>query len=367
MQSVIVAWCRTNEKDFEDFIPLRFVGRRNKKLGYSNNINVLFLDGFERLSQEYRDSLKSLGFILHDVSKMFSEVKKKYSKLDDFSIDINGFKKSFSEYERNTLLKWIVVGKFFAGESLVHFDGDIVFNEDPAIIAEKVEGKTFILQGCPAFSAISDYKWFDQYEEQLGLYINDIDGYAQKALEEREGWEVTFKTRWAGSRFGKIMWHDQDLQSHLIHTGRLIQDSVESVLFDFQDYLLFENSLFFHSYDDGFPYKYSREDGVDYFEYIRKDAQDSHYKKRILFWHMQSCFNFYLSKFIFRKKYLKFVPMGRLEFNGSAKGFEDTINKRLSRFLKHTSRINVYKYFFQDHDFSGVFKDSVWWKKGVFR
>ena len=356
MQSVIVAWCRTNEKDFEDFIPLQFVGRRNKKLGYSNNINVLFLDGFQRLSQAYRDSLKDLGFILHDVSKMFFELNNKYKDLN-----------KFGDYEKKCFLRWLVIENFFSNESIVHYDGDIVFNEDPEIIKKKVEGKNFILQGCPAFTVVSNNEWFYIYKNELNKFVNDIEGYSKHAWQGREKWEITFRTRWSGSRFREIIWSDQDFLSHLIHTGNIIQDSPESILRSFSDYLLFENPLFFNLYDDGFPYKYSREDGVDYFEYVRKDAQDRHYKRRILFWHMQSCFNFYLSKFIFRKKYLKFVPMGRLEFNGSAKGFEDTINKRLARFLKHTSRINVYKYFFQDHDFSGIFKDGVWWKKGVFK
>lgn len=355
MQSVIVAWCKTNENDFESFVPLQFVGMRNKKLNYSNNINILFISGFEKFSQEYKNSLKNLGFILHDVSKIFNEFDEKYRALN-----------RFGDYEKKCFLRWLVIEKYFNNESIVHYDGDIVFNEDPEIIKKIVNDKTFILQGCPAFTVISNMDWFKLYKSELDKFVNDIDGYSQDAWQKRNGWEVTFKTRWAGSRFRNIIWSDQDFLSHLIHTGNIIQDSVESVLLDFQDYLLFENPLFFHSYDDNFPYKYVRENGIDFFESIRKDAQDSFYKKRILFWHMQSSFNFYLSKFIFRKKYLKFIPMGRLEFNGSANGFEDNLNKRFAKFTNHINRFNVYNYFFKEYDFSGVFKDSVWWKKGVF-
>jgi len=71
MESVIVAYCKTNEKDFEDTIPLKFVGERNKKIGLSNDIQVLFTEGIEKLSFGYKDALKNLGFRLHDTSKLY--------------------------------------------------------------------------------------------------------------------------------------------------------------------------------------------------------------------------------------------------------------------------------------------------------
>ncbi|MBU4269313.1 hypothetical protein KJ644_02375 [Candidatus Dependentiae bacterium] len=355
MQSVIVAWCKTNEVDFESFVPLEFLGKRNQQLGYSNNINILFIDGFEKLSQQYKHSLKSLGFILHNVSKIFNEYDKKFFKLN-----------RFGDYEKKCFLRWLVIEKFFNSEPIVHYDGDIVFNENPEIIKNKIENKTFVLQGCPAFTVISNNEWFNIYRSELNKFTNDIDKYSEIAWQNRNNWEITFKTRWAGSRFRKIIWSDQDFLSHLIHTNNIIQDSVEDVLFNFKDYVVFQNPLFLHLYEYEFPYKYVRINGIDYFEFIRKDGQDCFYKKKILFWHMQSHFNYYLSKFIFRKKYLKFIPMGRLEFNTSAIGFEDYVYKKMLRFTKNIERKKVYKYFFEKYDFSRVFRDNIWWRKGIF-
>ncbi len=227
MKNFIVAWCKTNSEDFESNVPLHFVGKRNLKLGFKNNINILFLGGYKLLGDQYKKSLIDLGFSLFDCSDIFSGFDKKYFQLD-----------RFGDYEKKCFLRWLVIKKFFSGEKIVHYDGDIVFNQDPAVIEKLVKNKTFILQGCPAFTVISDLDWFKQYEEQLNLFVRDIEGYSKNAWEERKGWEVTFKTRWAGSRFREIIWSDQDFLSHLLHTGRIKQDSVESVLLDFSDYIL---------------------------------------------------------------------------------------------------------------------------------
>ena len=50
MKNIIVAWCNSNENEFENFVPLNFVGKRNKKLGFSNEIvhfkNIFFFLNF---------------------------------------------------------------------------------------------------------------------------------------------------------------------------------------------------------------------------------------------------------------------------------------------------------------------------------
>ncbi len=74
MKNIIVAWCNSNEIDFENFVPLNFVGKRNKKLGFSNDFRLLFLQGFERLSRKYKNSLVALGYHLHDCSAIVSKI-----------------------------------------------------------------------------------------------------------------------------------------------------------------------------------------------------------------------------------------------------------------------------------------------------
>lgn len=355
MNKVIVAWCKTNSYDFENHVPLAFVGAHNKRLGFSNGIHVLFIEGFSKLDALYKQQLIDFGYILHDAAALYQSIADRYKQLD-----------RFGDYEKKCFLRWPVLETFFAGEPVIHFDGDIVFNEDPAVIAELVAGKTFVLQGCPAFTVISNNAWFAQYRQALDLFVLDIDGYSAHAWQQRDGWDITFTTRWAGSRFREIITSDQDFISHLIHTGQLVQEPVESVMRCLSGYIYFENPLFPHMYDNNFPYRYVRENGIDYFEGIREDGSLVPFKKRVLFWHMQSCFNFYLSKLILRKKFLGSITLGRLPFHLSSQGLEESFNKFMRRFLHHTTRLNVYRYFFEKRDFSGIFKGNIWWKKGIF-
>ncbi len=355
MKSVIIAWCNTDTHGFESHVPLKFVGQRNKKLGFSNDIHVLFLDGFLRLNDSYKTELTHLGYTLHDVAPVYQALAQKYVQLDQFG-----------DYEKKCFLRWPAIEQYFPGEAIIHYDGDIVFNEDPAVIARLVASKTFVLQGCPAFTVVHDRVWFEQYRQQLDLFVKDINGYSKCAWQKRVGWEITFKTRWAGSRFREIITSDQDFISHLIHTGQIIQTPVEEVMLCLQDYIYFENPLFPHMYDDNFPYRYKRENGIDFFEATRIDGQPVAIRKRVLFWHMQSCFNFYLSKFILRRMLLWPLLLTRLSFNVSSCGLEEKLNKFLRRFLHHTNRLSVYRYFFEKKDFSGIFRACTWWKKGIF-
>jgi 2-polyprenyl-3-methyl-5-hydroxy-6-metoxy-1,4-benzoquinol methylase len=56
--------------------------------------------------------------------------------------------------------------------------------------------------------------------------------------------------------------------------------------------------------------------------------------------------------------------LGRVSLDLSEQSLGDRFNKRAARFLNHINRLDVYKYYFQKADFSGLFKN--WWKEGVF-
>ena len=261
MKSVVVAWCNQNEVVFENQVPLLFVGKRNKALGFTGTIHVVFLTGFSRLSATYIQSLKGVGYKLHDVEKLFLEFDKKYSQLD-----------RFGQYEKRCFLRWLVLAEYFGQEQIIHYDGDYVLNEDVAIIEKLLAGKTFFLQGSGAFACISDPLWFEQYTEQLDMLVNDIEGYSSRAWVQRKGWELSYRYRWAGSRFRKIITSDQDLLVHLVHTRNLKQDNPEEISLILNDYQVFQNPLFLHLYDENYPYEYSRESGIDYFSCIRQEG-----------------------------------------------------------------------------------------------
>ena len=125
MKSIIIVWSNKDEKAFEEHVPLLFVGQRNLKLGFSNNIDVLFLDGFNRYG--YKKDLINLGYALHDVEPIYKRLSDTYPVLN-----------RFGDYEKKCFLRWLVINECFPGESIIHYDGDIVFNENPEIIAKKV-------------------------------------------------------------------------------------------------------------------------------------------------------------------------------------------------------------------------------------
>jgi len=81
-------------------------------------------------------------------------------------------------------------------KQLIHIDGDIIFNADPGEIANDVEGLTFILQGYPVFTTITNYDWFECYYEELVKFSHDIEGYSSKAWSERLGWEKSYIENW---------------------------------------------------------------------------------------------------------------------------------------------------------------------------
>jgi hypothetical protein len=355
MKNVIVVWSYADDKEFEAKVPLHFVGQRNQNLGFKARLDVVFLDGMGWLSPHYRAVLGDLGYVVHDASALFSQYAKKYEQLS-----------RFGDYEKKCFLRWLVIRDLFAGEPLIHYDGDIIFNEDPKVIAQKVTGKTFVLQGCPAFTSIFDNVWFDQYVAQLNDFVADMQGYSLRAWQTRCGWETSFTTQWSGSRFRPLISSDQDLLSHLVHTGGIKQDAVEEIMHAFDDYIVFQNPLLFHMYNFHIPYTYMRENGVDFCSYVRADGANLIYKKKILLWHMQSCFNFYASKCLLLQKLSPFSYFMRVKFNPSGSLPLDIMNKKIARISHHTDRLSVYQYFFQTHDFSCLMNGRAWWKKGVF-
>lgn len=351
MRNVICCWCNGDSTSFENHVPLLFVGERNLKLGFKNDIDILFLHGYELLNENYRSALKGIGYELSDAQKIFLDLDKKYDKLE-----------MFGSYEKKCFLRWLVISQYFCGEHITHYDGDVIFNEDPRILRQALSGKTFVLQGCPALTCISDQTWFLQYQEQLALFSADIKGYSEKAWMEREGWESSHQQKWAGSRCRRIISSDQDFISHLIHTDRIIQDRPYEVLKDLDSYIFFENPLYIGGYT---PYRKERP-----FKYVRKSGIDYLNEKRVALWHMQSDFNYYLGKFIFRKKTLKrtgIIP-GRLRNHLEGRSMEDYLFLMFNKISggRNSSRLAVYKYFFEESDLGEVLTDKVWWDTGVF-
>jgi hypothetical protein len=354
LKSTIIVYCKTNAAQFERTFPLAFLAKRNQALGYSNDIHVLVTDGYERLGPAYIDSLSTLGYHLHDVASLYREERRRFPGLQDLQLTRDGF----------TFIRWPVLARFFAGESFVHYDGDVVFNEDPAILEDIVAGHTFVLQGCPALTVVSDESWLDSYTSHLREFSRKPQDYMRRARSERDGWNVTFRTRWAGCWFESQFVGDQAFISHLIHTGGIHQDQIEPVMLKLRSYAVFENPLYAHVYEEMTPYSYGREAGVDYFHCTDGDGV---IKKRVLIWHWQSYFASYAAKYLLRRKLLgALTPRLRVQFELGRDSLEDRIAVRVNSAIGQGSRLVLYKYFYERADFSGLLRDGVWWKQGVF-
>jgi hypothetical protein len=341
MRNTIVLWSACGSDQFEKKIPLHFIGQRNEKLGFSNDIDILFLKGYGLLGEGYNESLRELGFKLYNVEKIYSRLNDKYFALN-----------RFGDFEKNCFLRWLAIKEFYSGEKIIHYDGDVVFNEDPVALQKKLTGRTFVLQGCPAMVAICNTAWYEEYLKNLDLFASDIEQYSSKAWEMREDWQRSVRTKWAGYRSRKVISSDQDLISHLLHTEQLPQDNPVEILSGTPEYIFFENMLCIDDANNGFPYKYRREKGIDYLN-----------DKRVALWHIQSDFNIYLYNFMIRKYYLSIFNGSTLEYGRRC------LEKHLSRIIRKIKRINrydVYEYYFQKKDFSEVLTDRVWWKKGIF-
>ena len=371
MRNLTVVYATGNADQFEANVPLHFVGQRNAKLGFSNDIDILFLEGYEFLEERYRVSLHELGFNLYNVRKIYSELREKYPLLG-----------RFSDFNQKCFLRWLVIKEFFSGEKIIHYDADVVFNDDPSMFLSKMNGKTFVLQGCPALTCISDISWFSHYEENFNFFANDIERYSKTAWVEREGWELSEQYKWAGQRDKKIIASDQDLISHLIHADRIPQNEPYEVLSGFSNHIFFENPLYIHAYSpwcENLPFNYKRIADIDYIN-----------EKRVAFWHMQSDFNGYLAKCINAFKFFKFlkirvpndltfkdiiVPTSfddvshfkRSKFNNLNGRILDFVLRMISKIRGKNSRLEMYRLFFAKNDFSSVFNDKIWWKDGVFK
>jgi hypothetical protein len=343
MTIVSFVWANAGERAFEERFGLSLVGRRYRRLGFTGgSIELVFLSGLENLSRAYRDELESLAFVVRDAGSAFVRAELAVPGLADLSLT-----------HRRWFLRWLVARELYGDEPIVHLDADVVLNEDPAIVERLAAGLTFILQGCPAFAAVSDAGWYDEYESALRVFAADRDAYSERAWAEREGAEESERARWAGRLSGQIE-HDQDLLSHLVHTRRLRQQPVPDVLAAFDGYLLFENPLHLDTALDMRPFTYVREGGVDYLEH-------GHRRGRPLLWHFQTSAARYLAKSLALARYAGGLPFGRVRLDLTTERLD-----RLARRVPIPTRRELYRLVFEGGDLGPAFVGRRWWRQGVF-
>ena len=205
--NIIVIWYDPSMGSLEEHIPLLWNGKRNSRLGSNNDLTLVFLDGISSLEKSYLDELQDVGYQLVDASKIYDTLDVKYKNLD-----------IFGDYEKHCFLRWLVLAELFPSQPLIHYDGDIVCNISPEKISKMVKGKTFVLDGCPAFTVISESKWLSIYQQELNKLVKNP---AEYGLD------------WKGTKYRKNIGSDQDLIDYLVQKKLLPQDPLPTSRYSF--------------------------------------------------------------------------------------------------------------------------------------
>jgi hypothetical protein len=354
----IFAWLKENQDGaaFEEQVPLLFLGNRLKRQSSNEIFNIIFLDGYDQLSRSFISNLKTVGFNLINLSSECRHLMKSFSKLD-----------RFGKYEMLCFLRWPVLLHYLKAENIkkqvLHIDGDIIFNAHPEEVVNDVRGLTFVLQGCPAFVTVTNHDWFECYCEELVKFHRDIEGYSALAWKQRLGWEQSHRERWAGFRDRRIISSDQDILSHLIHTGRITQDNPLEFVKQLRLFYM-ENPLYFHSHA---KIQLSKDSGLEFLSDGNTCYVDN---KKIAFWHFQTNFVEHVSTaHVLHKLHYPSRFPNRLQTKQWGR-----LLSSVCRRAQRMSRRQVYSCFeelnldksYTSLSFANIFNRQSYWKKGVF-
>lgn len=252
-----LVWATGDECIFEESIPLLWHGEYLARQGWTNGIKLGFLEGIELLSADYRSKLEHLGYELIDCSTHIAACLQEYPAL-----------KTYKKTHRYWFLRWNVLDALTAdleGENtVVHLDADVVLMADPAELYQDVMGKTFVLQGCPVMTVISDREWFSVWRTELSAFLRAPEAYAQGALFLKEHPVRDPRESCNGLFYVPGRFHDQDMLEYLIAAGRLPQARTAEV-YDSKFYWM-QNPLlpgeWHEEQTDGAPRKVIEMDGV---------------------------------------------------------------------------------------------------------
>ncbi len=182
---------------FEEQVPLLFLGNYLRRQGSNEIFNIVFLDGYHQLSNDFISKLKAVGFNLINFSSEGRHLMKTFPKLNQFGKD-----------GMLWFLRWPALLHYLRAENIqkqvIHVDGDIIFNGHPEEVVNDVRGLTFVLQGCPAFVTITNQDWLECYCEELAKFHRDIEGYSSIAWKERTGWRNLIEKSGLDHGFGEL-------------------------------------------------------------------------------------------------------------------------------------------------------------------
>ncbi len=268
-----------NEQDLEANVPFLWTAQYAQARGLAQDRTLFVLKGYARLSPEYLQALEQRGIHALDVQ---DEHQRNLARLQPPS--------RYNSYRINNFSRWLILKEFIRRErirdTVVHVDGDVVFNVPPRCVYDDVRGKTFVLQGCPALTVLSDWSWFDQYESQLQRFFADPERFEAEARKQRPA-DVSHAThdRWAGA-WERQFRGDQDFISYLIHSGQLVQDAAATFARGLE-FFYAQNPLYAHDYIE-------QQLGPKKVAVTRREGKIYFGDKPIAFWHFQNAFTSYI-------------------------------------------------------------------------
>lgn len=332
-------WTTVAGDALEQDVPVLWHGEHLRRNGWANPITLCFMQGLELLSGGYKERLVDLGYEIIDCAQLVAEITASYPQC-----------RQLSTTSRFWFLRWNVM-QILASErnleTVVHLDGDVVLLVDPYDILRDVAGKTFMLQGCPALTVISDMKWFNVWQEELVRFLSDRKAYIAEALREKEMPDLPDREYCNVCAYGPNRFEDQDMLEYLIAAGRLPQARTAEV-FDSGFYWI-QNPLLPGEWHEeqtrGTSKRVDERGGIAYID-----------DKRLAFYHFQKDFTGYcriwqqLNRFGMSSVTSILKPAGSGRRNSSLVGatgrLVDLLNCR-------ARRSNVYEFAFQSNPHTG--------------
>ena len=217
-----LVWATKDEIQFEQTVPLLWHGEFMARQGWKNNIKIGFMEGISRLSTSYLKDLERVGYEVFDCSSPVKRLLEEYPQLNKYDTT-----------NKYWFLRWNVLDLLArdipSDDTIVHLDADVVLLADPKEIYKDVKGKTFVLQGCPVLTAISEKKWFEVWRTELKTFLEAPEAYQREALKIKEEPIKDPRAYCNTLAYGPGRFHDQDMLEYLISAGKLPQAKSKEV------------------------------------------------------------------------------------------------------------------------------------------
>ena len=326
------AWCLDNEIEFERNVPLLLLGDSLLKHKSTKRLSVLFLEGFDKLSQKYITELNSKNIDVIDYSREFNLIKNSYPNICNY----------YNHYERNCFLRWIAFEKYHKENSTQqfwHIDSDIILHMSLDELAHETTHLTFMTLGCPVFLTISETKWFDTYRSELLKIESDIVDYLNINKITRDQCKKNDYKKFNISLYREPIGSDQDLLEYLISSNKIIQNEYEAIINNNIYYI--QNPLVFSLMD-----KYLSNISTNVSVTLNNEDQILYRNKKIPFTHFQGTFCVYTAKtyLILRKLNIKSKAIHKmfLRYKFINKRFYPSLISRI--ILKMSKLLNINDY-----------------------